>query len=322
MAADHEPTPTVLAIGQINFEGNIIPPSWFHHLKIAPARSGTKPLPDLVGIVILSDIIYWYRPVEVRDETTGQVLGYRRKFKGDKLQRSYPQWAELFGLTEKQVMDAVHRLRAEGVVQTELRTVTIGQRRASNVLFVEPVPEKVKEITYRLPSYFKVPASYSEVPASYFEVRTNTETTSETKKDDDDVCLSPEILALLARVESLWVHADREYGKKGTHFTDDYLAKMREITLVELQARAAILNGAPPQEGAAQLLIFCFGKFDTQQALALARSSLQAGLSLEEISWCIHDTLHNESQELTNPQALLYKRLNTGAKTRLAPAPA
>lgn len=180
---DHPPTPTVVAIGQINFEGNIIPLSWFRHLKVSSARPGTQPLPDLVGIVILSDIIYWYRPVEIRDEATGAVLGYRRKFKGDKLQRSYPQWADLFGLTEKQVMDAVHRLRAEGVVQTELRTVIIGQRRASNVLFVEPVPEKVKEITYRLPSYFKVPASYSEVPASYSEVGTNTETTPETKND-------------------------------------------------------------------------------------------------------------------------------------------
>jgi hypothetical protein len=53
----------------------------------------------------------------------------------------------------------------------------------NNVLFVEPVPERVKEITYRLSSYSKVPASYSEVSVSYPEVGTNTETTPEIKNN-------------------------------------------------------------------------------------------------------------------------------------------
>ncbi|MFP1483844.1 hypothetical protein ACLB1S_19830 [Escherichia coli] len=36
-----------------------------------------------------SEIVYWYRPTEVRDEHTGALLGYRKRFQGDKLQRSY-----------------------------------------------------------------------------------------------------------------------------------------------------------------------------------------------------------------------------------------
>jgi len=187
-AAEARPlTSTVVAIGRIHFEGNIVPLSWFQHLKIAPARPGTQPLPDAVGILILADIIYWYRPAEIRHEDTGQVIGWKRKFKADKLQRSYSQWANLFGFTEKQVMDAIHRLREAGVITTELRTLTVRDRRVNNVLFVEPVPEKVLAMTYRLPSYFEVgdPATlksgdpYFEVANHYSEVTTNTETSTE-----------------------------------------------------------------------------------------------------------------------------------------------
>ncbi len=133
---------TVQQIGQIDFQGNIVPMNWFKHIKTDAG------LPDSIGVMLLSDIIYWYRPVEVRDEATGKVVGYRTKFKEDKLQRSYDQFAEQFGFSKNQVRRAIKRLEEAGLITIELRDiVTKTGLRLNNVMYVEPVAEKIKEIT-------------------------------------------------------------------------------------------------------------------------------------------------------------------------------
>ena len=49
------------AMGRIEISGNIIPQKWYRVIL----RDNGKP--DLLAIILLSDIVYWYRPVEVRD---------------------------------------------------------------------------------------------------------------------------------------------------------------------------------------------------------------------------------------------------------------
>jgi hypothetical protein len=138
-------TTTVMQVGQLHFEGNIIPASWFEHLRYQSGKPNTN------AIVILSEIVYWYRPVEVRDERTGKVVGHRKKFKSDKLQRSYQSFAIQFGFTRKQVRDAIRFLVEEGVINKELRNFTTEDGTPlSNVLFLEVVPTRLKEITYSL----------------------------------------------------------------------------------------------------------------------------------------------------------------------------
>jgi hypothetical protein len=138
-------TTVVMQVGQLHFEGNIIPASWFEHLRYQSGKPNTN------AIVILSEIVYWYRPVEVRDERTGKVAGYRKKFKSDKLQRSYQSFATQFGFTRKQVRDAIQFLVDEGVINKELRNFTTEDGTPlSNVLFLEVVPARLKEITYSL----------------------------------------------------------------------------------------------------------------------------------------------------------------------------
>jgi hypothetical protein len=73
-------TPTVAAITDLNFTGNIIPHSWWQTERLR-LDSGK---PNTTAILILSDICYWYRAVQERDETTGAVVAVRRRFKGDK----------------------------------------------------------------------------------------------------------------------------------------------------------------------------------------------------------------------------------------------
>ena len=134
---------TVEEIGKIVFKGNIIPVRWFKHIKFDSGK------PDSLGVLLLADIIYWYRPVEVRDENTGQVVEYRKKFKEDKLQKTYEQLAAQFGFSKRQTKDALKRLERKGLITLELRNLkTDSGLFLSNVLFIEPVTEAIKKITH------------------------------------------------------------------------------------------------------------------------------------------------------------------------------
>jgi len=142
---DFAATEIVLALGQMHFEGNIIPASWFQHLRYDSGKPHTN------ALLVLSDIAYWYRPTVVRDERTGQVTGYRKKFRADKLQRSYAYFTNLFGFSKQQVKDAINYLIRKGLVTKELRTLkTKDGALLNNVMFLEPVPERLMEITYSL----------------------------------------------------------------------------------------------------------------------------------------------------------------------------
>ncbi|EOU9990814.1 replication protein, partial [Yersinia enterocolitica] len=136
------PTPTVTAIGSINISGNVIPANWWRHVVLPSGK------PDSTAIMLLSDIVYWYRPVDVRDENSGVLVGQRKRFHGDKLQRSYQAFADQFGFSKRETTDALKRLRGAGLINLELRTVqTQTGVTLSNVLFVEPVAERIAEIT-------------------------------------------------------------------------------------------------------------------------------------------------------------------------------
>ena len=136
-------TPAVAAMKDLHLEGNIIPMEWFSHITFDNGR------PDTNAILILSDIVYWYRPTVVRDEHTGLVVGYRKKFKADLLQKNYQDYEVLFGLSKKQIRDAFIRLEEIGVVRRVLRTVETAFGVQGNVMFIELFPEKVRLITHK-----------------------------------------------------------------------------------------------------------------------------------------------------------------------------
>lgn len=134
-------TPVVTTIGQIHFEGNIIPHTWYQHLR---TKMNT---PHTTAIIILSEIIYWYRPVEDRDEQTGRLLGFHKKFKGEMYQRNYERYADQFGFTKGQVKSAFDYLREKGLVRTEFKSFTSETGLyLSNVMYAEPIPEAIARI--------------------------------------------------------------------------------------------------------------------------------------------------------------------------------
>ena len=133
---------TVRQLGELNFEGNIIPHNWFRH----PALKLPNGKVNLNAVVILAEVCYWYRPQVLLDEATGQVLEIRNRFKGDALQRTYTALGEKFGLTKRQSQDACLFLKARGILEIEYRTLLVEGVRLNNVTFFLPVVEKVKEL--------------------------------------------------------------------------------------------------------------------------------------------------------------------------------
>ncbi len=55
-------------MSSLNITGNVIPVKWCHTIRYPNGK------PNLNAIMILSDIVYWYRPREIRDERTGSVI--------------------------------------------------------------------------------------------------------------------------------------------------------------------------------------------------------------------------------------------------------
>lgn len=100
------------------------------------------------AIIILADIVYWYRPVEIRDEVTGQLCGFKKKFQADILQRNYQQLADQFGITKRDAVNAVVELEKLGVVTRVFRTVSIKGQLYSNVMFLDLDVDVLIQLTY------------------------------------------------------------------------------------------------------------------------------------------------------------------------------
>ena len=132
---------TVEEIGKIVFRGNIIPVRWFNYIKFDSGK------PDTIGILLLADIVACYKPVEVRDEKTGRIIEYRKKFKGDKLQKSYQQLVDQFRFSKKQVRDAIKRLEKNGLIVIEFRDIkTDAGLILYNVMYIEPIVGAIKRM--------------------------------------------------------------------------------------------------------------------------------------------------------------------------------
>ncbi|MCC6447029.1 MAG: hypothetical protein IT210_26690 [Armatimonadetes bacterium] len=136
------PSGSVVArVSSLHLEGNITPHSWFRYIRYPDGK------PHAIAIDLLSDVVYWYRARPYHDPETKEFRGWQKKFKGDKLQRSYESYAQAFGYTKRQVQEAFYFLRDQGYVTLELRTVFQGARGFPNILFIEPVPEAIEAIT-------------------------------------------------------------------------------------------------------------------------------------------------------------------------------
>ncbi|EDX65338.1 hypothetical protein [Bacillus cereus group sp. BfR-BA-01358] len=173
----------VMEIARINLRGNTMDQGWFKHLTLDNGK------PYMVAISVLSEVFYWYKPTEIRDEETNEIR-YKQKFKADKLQKSYIQLAETFGFTKRQVKDACDYLKSKGLIVIEFRTIIVNGIRCNNVMFIEPVPQEIIKISIlyqdpitlerkRVPRSNVPPSHIKTEEAPTLERKTNTEITTE-----------------------------------------------------------------------------------------------------------------------------------------------
>lgn len=128
----------------INITGNIIPQNWYKTI------TNEKGKPDLPAIVILADILYWYRPSIVRSEETGEEVGLKKKFSdNDYLQRSYGQLEKQFGLSKRSARNAVVRLEQCGVIERITRNfLAANGTPLNNVMFLKLNVPRLLEMTF------------------------------------------------------------------------------------------------------------------------------------------------------------------------------
>lgn len=129
---------TVDAIGQMDFSGSLIPHSWLHSITLDSGR------PDMNAIFVLAEIVYWYRPTVSINEQGRTV--WKKKFWKDYLQKSIRELAAKLNLSYDQVKLALVRLEKRGLIVKHLKTEIINGRKYGNVLYIEPVPEKLHEL--------------------------------------------------------------------------------------------------------------------------------------------------------------------------------
>jgi len=168
-------------MGQMHFEGNIVPEMWYNNIKFE--KSGKV---DLVSITLLSEICYWYRPTYLRDENSGKVVAVKKKFKADALQKSKKSLADKFGFTERQVKDSLERLESMGFIHRDYRTIVTSQGiRMSNILFIKIFPKKIQQATFEEIDTYDVETSdpqRSNVTRPTFQRQAHLYTTKNTTK--------------------------------------------------------------------------------------------------------------------------------------------
>lgn len=116
---------TVDFVGRMNFSGNIIPDSWYHHIL----RDNGKP--NLTAIIVLSEIVQMYT---------------HKKFNYDKLKVSYQYFSDKFGISKREATNAIVSLESLGIIKREFRTLKVCTVVQRNVLFIDLNVDKLLEI--------------------------------------------------------------------------------------------------------------------------------------------------------------------------------
>ena len=85
----------------------------------------------------------------VRDEATGYIIGWKKKFRDDLLQKSYKAYANLYGESRDSVKVAFDVLEELGVIKRYFRDIVHSDgTESNNVMYIELNPNKIREITF------------------------------------------------------------------------------------------------------------------------------------------------------------------------------
>lgn len=134
------------AISQLQLLGDITPRSWYKHICYTTKTGDTKV--DRLAIDILSDIIYWYRAYEIRDEITSFHTGWGKKFKEDMLRRSTEDFAQSLNATARTVRESIKVLESLGLIQVVYKPLKTDFGVIPNIMYIDVFPDAIASITY------------------------------------------------------------------------------------------------------------------------------------------------------------------------------
>ena len=183
--------PAVDLLMDYSIQGDIIPPKSY---KLIKKETGTT---DMLGVQILANIIYWHRPTPVVEK--GSVIGYKTKFYGQALQKSYDDYAEMYDVTKRQVKASFDNLESLGFIKRTFKTVTLSNGlKLSNVMFIELLTDKLSLLFDEKP-YVKDDESFAESfvagiiseDEADFEEPTSSTTSTSKKEYDHQFYVTP-----------------------------------------------------------------------------------------------------------------------------------
>lgn len=122
---------------------------WLQHiLRERPNAPDTPDNPrwkaDHLAVLMLSDVVWHYQPYVTHEE--GQTLHWC-KFDGDRLVRSYPEWAYRLRCSPADAYRAMCLLRELGLIQTETVVAQLADGSKQNCMLVEPVIDRLYAIS-------------------------------------------------------------------------------------------------------------------------------------------------------------------------------
>ncbi len=170
----------------MDITGDVVPRTWLKQLLKDTGK------PYLLAIMILGQIVFWYRPSK-NIETDGTVT-YRKRFKADKLQISYNKLVEDYGEGKKSIKRAIDYLVQQGLITREFRN----DARYKNVMFIELVPSVLEKITVSEENSNNIgnkpltnlPDTRDKCGNTYTKIKTEKNTETTTKADVVDELIS------------------------------------------------------------------------------------------------------------------------------------
>lgn len=73
---------------------------------------------------------------KIRDERTGTLIGFKKKFAEDLLRRSYSDIEATFGISKKQAQESLRRLEEKGIITRVFRTIERVTGDQNNVMYI------------------------------------------------------------------------------------------------------------------------------------------------------------------------------------------
>ena len=226
--------------------GNLVRPAWCHKIV------GKNGKPNMNAVMILAEIVYWYRPKVERIEGDQHDVQLKKKFKADLLQLSYRRIMNEFNLTRDQCKRALDLLESMGLIKRHYKTVDLNDgSKLGNVMYIELFTDNVLKLSenesydpYMVEPHRvcdKTDEVYGNNQTAYqIDHMTNTENTTENTNKDYPSIYQDELEKVRKQVDYDCLIIDR---KKDKEIIDNLIDLATEVNLSTRDSY--IINGEP-----------------------------------------------------------------------------